>query len=560
MMTISAAIDRAVQRLQAEQVAGNHWVGRLSSSARATALAVIALHLADRGQYGEQIERGRGWLRENQQADGGWGDADFDAANLRATTLALAAFRLTGDDSPASAPVIAGAERFLAAAGGFGDVRDPDSSKLGKTSYTIAALAGLASWEGIRPLRPELILLPQRWRRKVSFSFPGYLSLALVQSHSAPGLVNRLPTYRLACQRAIDWLGQACGPDGSSQEAIYTTANLVISLVSAGRGNVAWLPDAVGFLLASQRDDGSWPIVRDLETFDTDMAVFALAEAGAAIPRPSAVREWLLARQFTGPCFATGTGPGGWAWAMPSGWPDADDTAYTLLALLALGEPAASPAIRRGLGWLEMMQNQAGSWPTLVPNSLLGFDRDCPYITGHVLSALQACGRLAEKPALLDRALRYLATAQRPDGSFASIWFREHTTGAASVLEALADCGLLNTDLAAGARLTLCGNQNEDGGWAGARGQASTAEETAWAALALLRVGEDEAQQAAGRGIAWLIEHQRADGTWRQAPIGFYSTSMWYSNSYYALSLPLQALARAQRAAAPEARHLPGGV
>ncbi|MBX7234248.1 MAG: hypothetical protein K1X65_07680, partial [Caldilineales bacterium] len=50
-MTITAAIDRAGQRLQAEQVAGNHWVGRLSSSARATALAVIALHLAGRGQY-----------------------------------------------------------------------------------------------------------------------------------------------------------------------------------------------------------------------------------------------------------------------------------------------------------------------------------------------------------------------------------------------------------------------------------------------------------------------------------------------------------------------------
>jgi squalene-hopene/tetraprenyl-beta-curcumene cyclase len=558
-MSIAAAIDRAVRCLQTDQVGGNHWVGRLSSSARATALAAIALHLTG-SPYKERIERGRRWLRENQQADGGWGDADFDAANLRATTLALAAFRLTGDESPASAAVMAGAEHFLVSAGGFGDVRDPDSSRLGKTSYTIAALAGLVSWEGIRPLRPELILLPQRWRRKVSFSFPGYLSLALVQTRRAPALANRLPTYRLACERALGWLGQACGPDGSSQEAIYTTANLIISLISAGRKDVPWLRGAIDFLLATQREDGSWPIVRDLETFDTDMVVFALTEAGAAIPQTAAVRAWLLARQFTEPCFATGTGPGGWAWAMPSGWPDADDTAYTLLALLALGEPAASAAIQHGLAWLEMMQNREGSWPTLVPDSLLGFDRDCPYISGHVLSALQACGRLAEKPGLLDRALGYLTKVQRPDGSFASIWFREHTAGPASVLEALADCGLLNTDLAAGARLSLCRNQNEDGGWAGARGQASTAEETAWATLALLRLTHEEARQAAAKGIAWLIDHQRADGTWRPAPIGLYSTSMWYSNSYYALSLPLQALARAQRAAASEAHSALAGV
>lgn len=559
-MTIANAIDRAQRRLQAEQVEGNHWVGRLSSSARATALAVMALHLAGPGSYAGQIEQGQRWLTRTQQANGGWGDADFDAANLRAATLAVAALRFTGAGSPASARAISEAERFLAEAGGFGQVRDPDASKLGKTSYTMAALAGLASWQGIRPLRPELVLLPPRWRRKVSFSFPGYLSLALVQSRMAPSLANRLPTYRLACERAIRWLGQACGPDGSSQEAIYTTANLVISLISAGRGDLPWLQGAVRFLLACQREDGSWPIVRDLETFDTDMVVFALAEAGGAIPQADAVRGWLLARQFSQPCFATSTGRGGWAWAMPSGWPDADDTAYTLLALLALGAEVTSSPIQAGVNWLENMQNRDGSWATLVPDSLLGFDRACPYITGHVLSALKACRRLGENPSILDRALHYLTRVQKPDGSFASIWFRESTAGAASVIEALADCDLLNTDLAERTQLALCRNQNEDGGWAGASGQPSTAEETAWATLALLRVHKDEAYQAAKKGVAWLIEHQRVDGTWQPAPIGFYSTSMWYSNSYYAVSLPLQALARARRIPAPKAHRANGGV
>ena len=54
------------------------------------------------------------------------------------------------------------------------------------------------------------------------------------------------------------------------------------------------------------------------------------------------------------------------AWAMPAGWPDSDDTAYTILALRALGLPASAPAMRRGARWLEGMQNTDGSWPTFV--------------------------------------------------------------------------------------------------------------------------------------------------------------------------------------------------
>jgi squalene-hopene/tetraprenyl-beta-curcumene cyclase len=183
------------------------------------------------------------------------------------------------------------------------------------------------------------------------------------------------------------------------------------------------------------------------------------------------------------------------------------------------------------------------------------FDHDCPYITGHVLCALHAAGRFEANPKTLDRALAYLSRAQRYDGSFASIWFREATAGTASVLEALADCGLIATpaeggswasSMAAHARDALLRSQNDDGGWAGLRmAQASTAEETAWAILALLRCPLDDAiTQAVSRGGAWLIAHQRHDGTWEPTPIGLYYSAMWYSDSYYAVTLPMRALAR----------------
>jgi squalene-hopene/tetraprenyl-beta-curcumene cyclase len=165
-----------------------------------------------------------------------------------------------------------------------------------------------------------------------------------------------------------------------------------------------------------------------------------------------------------------------------------------------------------------------------------------------VLAALQAAGRLRERPLLLDRAMAFLKRVQRYDGSFSSIWFREAVAGSASVLEALADCALLDSPIAAGARAALLLHQNDDGGWGGIRRlHASTAEETAWAVLALLRCPLDEAMRhAVTRGLDWLIAQQRADGTWAPHPVALYMSALWYSDSSYAVTLPLQALARAR--------------
>ncbi|HEV2404489.1 MAG TPA: prenyltransferase/squalene oxidase repeat-containing protein, partial [Ktedonobacterales bacterium] len=226
-----------------------------------------------------------------------------------------------------------------------------------------------------------------------------------------------------------------------------------------------------------------------------------------------------------------------------------DDTAYTLLALRALGEPARSQALQRGARWLERMQCSNGGWSTFVRNSSMPFDHDCPYVTGHALSALHAVGRLAERPMILERALAYLRRAQRYDGSFASIWFREATSGTASVLEALADCALLDMPMATRAFDYLLRGQNDDGGWSGLRLMPSTAEETSWAVMALLRGAQSEAvSEAVRRGCAWLARRQRPDGTWAPAPIGLYYSAMWYADSYYAVTLPAQALARARAA------------
>jgi squalene-hopene/tetraprenyl-beta-curcumene cyclase len=147
------------------------------------------------------------------------------------------------------------------------------------------------------------------------------------------------------------------------------------------------------------------------------------------------------------------------------------------------------------------------------------------------------------------RAITFLERAQRSDGSFAAIWFRDLVAGTASVLEALVLLGLGNGPMARRAAAWLTGAQRSDGGWGGEGGKPSSAEETAWALHALLLQDPTFNPGAARRAADWLLERQRTDGTWAPAVIGLYYSTLWYSDSMYAIVLPLQALALYQRSA-----------
>ncbi|MGH2504452.1 MAG: prenyltransferase/squalene oxidase repeat-containing protein, partial [Ktedonobacterales bacterium] len=435
---LAGAIERAEARLIGAQRDGDHWVGELSSSALATAIAICALWTTDPRQHAERIRAGRRWLRATQLADGGWGDAPSAESNLNATSLALAALRLTAPladaaDAPDSE---SRGEARLRALGGWEAVGDPQSCTLSGPCRTVAAIAGIFDWRTIKRLRPEIILLPSRLRRAISTTFPAYLSISTLHAASAPHPLNRLPSYQRAVVEALRWLARAQGPNGSFEESAFLTSVIITCLRQAGHSDLPWLEAATSFVIGNQRADGSWPIDHDLECFDTDLSVLALTEGGGQPPAAEAVSRWLLGQQYNARCFPTSAAPGGWPWAMPAGWPDADDTAFALLALARLGPPrdaASAQARGRGAAWLARMQNRDGSWSTFVRNSHMPFDHDCPYVTGHALLALHTMGYFECHPATHDRALAYLARAQRYDGSFASIWFREATCGTASV-------------------------------------------------------------------------------------------------------------------------------
>ncbi|HEY1321471.1 MAG TPA: hypothetical protein VGF32_14540, partial [Streptosporangiaceae bacterium] len=89
-----------------------------------------------------------------------------------------------------------------------------------------------------------------------------------------------------------------------------------------------------------------------------------------------------------------------------------------------------------------------------------------------------------------------------------------------------------------------------------ARGEASysTASQTAWALLALLAAGEGDSagpgrardSTAVQRGVQWLIDHQREDGTWDEPQYtgtGF-PRDFYLNYHLYRLVFPVMALGR----------------
>jgi squalene-hopene/tetraprenyl-beta-curcumene cyclase len=99
-------------------------------------------------------------------------------------------------------------------------------------------------------------------------------------------------------------------------------------------------------------------------------------------------------------------------------------------------------------------------------------------------------------------------------------------------------------------------HQNADGGWGedlrsyddpaawSGRG-ASTASQTAWALLALLAAGERDSA-AVERGVRWLAETQRPDGTWDEPQFtgtGF-PRDFYLNYHLYRLAFPTSALGR----------------
>jgi len=484
-----------------------------------------------------------------------------EAGGLEPERLARAVARRYGDDRTFSAPILT----MCALAGRLGSGRE--------------------AWRHVRALPFELAACPPSWWHRlrlpvVSYALPALIAVGQARYHFRPPVcpVTRLVRH-VARRPTLARLTSLQPESGGFIEAVPLTSFVTMSLAAAGQADHEVVARGVSFLARSARDDGSWPIDTDLATWVTTLATGALAagpDFAAILPNGDRRRilDWLLGQQHRRVHPYTYAAPGGWAWTdLSGGVPDADDTAGALLALrhLEADDPRVPDAAAAGVTWLLDLQNRDGGIPTFCRGwGKLPFDRSSPDLTAHALAAWMAwrddlppdVGRRVQDAA--GRALAYLEAQQSSHGAWTPLWFGNQDApdeanpvyGTARVVAALES--LAQEGVEAAGRMTargvayLTSAQNDDGGWGGAAGVASSVEETALAVRAL--AGTDavesdaalarQASEAVERAVAWLIERTREGTVFEPAPIGLYFARLWYFERLYPVIFTVAALER----------------
>jgi squalene-hopene/tetraprenyl-beta-curcumene cyclase len=389
------------------------------------------------------------------------------------------------------------------------------------------------------------------------------------------------PLRRLAMRRAAGWILARQEADGSwgGIQPPWVYSLLALHLLGyppehpAVRAGIAGLS---GFLIREQTPDG-W--VRRLEAcqspvWDTGLALIALLDAGVAGDDEAVLRatRWLLGEEIRVPgdwaVRRPRLAPGGWAFEFANdGYPDTDDTAEVVLALRRTAHPdrpALRAAIERGVSWVTGMQSRDGGWgafdadntrtlPTRLPFCDFGAVIDPPSadVTAHIVEMLAAEGMSGQEPCR--RGVRWLLAHQEADGSWFGRWGANHVYGTGAVVPALVAAGERSPAVQRALRW-LESHQNPDGGWGEdlrsyadpdwiGRGD-STASQTAWALLALLAAGDRS--PAVERGVRWLVDHQRPDGSWDEPQFtGTGFPGDFYINYHlYRIVFPVSAIGR----------------
>ncbi len=510
-----AAIDDTRKSLWAEILGWRRsdgaWEGRLSNSALSTATAISAMSFWIRNQTGEavselveqtgrQIDAGFRWLRPLQNEDGGWGDTTASYSNISTTLLVIAAIHAAEVQEDWS-PELDLAWEYINGQGGIDGVRRRYGADktFSVPILASAAMSGIVPWREVGVLPFEAACVPQSWYNLVqmpvvSYAVPALVAIGQVKFvHDPPWNPIARLIRKMAFVRATAVLQRMQPESGGYLEAVPLTSFVTMALCCSGRADHPVATEGVRFLLDSFRPEGSWPIDTNLATWNTTLTINSLAaDWPDDMRKPDTWRttlKWLMDCQTKQHHPFTGAAPGAWGWTDLTGSvPDADDTPGAMLTLKHLSrevelDSAAKSEMQsaalRGAGWLLDLQNRDGGWPTFCRGwGRFPFDRSGADITAHVIRGLNTWreqGDAKKIDAAIGRGFRFMESKQNPDGSWFPLWFGNQDVadennpvyGTSRVLMAWRDTGCMNEAAAVRGLEWLLENQRANGSWGG---------------------------------------------------------------------------------------------
>ena len=536
---VAKTIENGAEALFARQRSDGAFGWDAPASIIGTAGAVAALHAHDPIDEADLVDTGNAWLRAQQLEDGGWGGVVGAPSEVVPTAVATAVLAMTAEDQSADA-IKRGRER-LAALGGVDTVQDRAINLLCRQLLT---MAGLKTEAGrLRRIPLEIVHFDTVRRQRISFRTSPFIGLALMQEGLLPAGGLRAATLRRARPKAISLLRSIYdheGQTGAMSEDPWPAALVLLGLARAGeatdmaRAIAGWLRRAV-------RPDGSWDAVTNLDLTRSGYAATGLLAAGYRDdPRLAPTRDFFHATQKGEAFDVLAVPPGGWSFSNARGWPVTLESAEILAALAGFPDAEKDLTLRTGLGWLLDRQDKRGSWSLWVRDTKLPNDGPCPAITSQAITALLEAGHPGDHPAV-QKAVRWLLTQQKPDGTFENLWYRDHTSGTGVVMAALCEAGLPDSEAVSRAAAWLIRTQLPDGSWGSGDGTEGSVEETSWAIQGLLAA--PGTHEAVDRGVAWLVDAAQPDGSWAPTRIANYIRHyMRYPNGIITQAVALRAL------------------
>ncbi len=387
----------------------------------------------------------------------------------------------------------------------------------------------------------------------------------------------RKPAIRKAHRWMLDHFENSDGLGAIFPPMVYTVVAL---------GCLGYDPDSAAVTWALRQledlrieEDGAIRVQPCLSpVWDTAIATIALADSEVPDYHPALLRSvrWLLEKEVrvAGDWQARGIDvePTGWHFQFHNErYPDIDDTAMVLLALHSTAlrdDPDVRAATARAVAWLLALQNSDGGWAAYdrdINNQVLTkvtfadhnamLDPSCADITARILEMLGTLGHRRDHPAVA-RGLKYLWETQEPEGCWYGRWGVNYIYGTWQVLQGLKAIDFpMDHPALARACDWLESVQQVDGGWGETclsyddpsfKGQGDpTPSQTAWAVLGLTAAGRASGESAR-RGVEYLLETQRADGTWfDESYTGTGFPRVFYLRYHlYPVSFALMAVAR----------------